>query len=65
MPEAMQLGGSAGDTVKSKPTKPEDPAITRQKEDEDKAKRERREKKAKGEPVLSPDDPKAKNRAIV
>lgn len=44
---------------------PEDPAITRQKQDEDKARREIREKKARGESTLDPDDPKAKNRAIV
>ena len=65
VPDAMNLGGSAGDTIKPKPAKPEDEKITRQKEDEDKKKREIREKKAKGESVLDPKDPKAINRKII
>lgn len=50
--------------IKAK-AEPLDEAVIRQQQDEDKERRERREKKARGESVLDPDDPKAKNRAIV
>jgi len=48
-----------------KNTQPIDPILLRQQEDEDNAQKEKRQKKARGESTIDPNDPKAKNKAIV